>query len=189
VSTYFRTRHNAKNIFLQLFQLSTFSILIEFGGQLIFRGGAFYCNKFYINIYIIIIYTRVPIGELIKLIIDFVYFVYFFESVYPNRGSTLTADRMLPRQDEAFSRPTEYPMLWDGVLSQPTEYLLRLRKHYNGRQSTRSCKMEYSHGRQSTCYNRGNTVTADRILPQFAQASSRPTEYLMPRNGILSQPT
>ena len=109
-----------------------------------------------------------PIGELIKLIIDFVYFVYFFESVYPNRGSTLTADRMLPRQDEALSRPTEYPMLWDGVLSQPTEYLLRLRKHYNGRQSTRCCRMHYSHGRQSTCYNCGNTVTAGRVLTQIS---------------------
>ena len=106
-----------------------------------------------------------------------------------NRGSTLTADRILPRQDEALSRPTEYPKLQDAVLSQPTEYLLRLRKYYNGRQSTRCCRIEYSHERQSTCYNRRNTITADRIFPQFAQASSRPTEYLMLRNGILSRPT
>ena len=95
---------------------------------------------------------------------------------------------MLPRQDEALSRPTEYPMLWDGVLSQPTEYLLRLRKHSDGRQSARCYRMEYSHGRQSTGYNCGNTLTADKVLPQFEQTSRRPTEYSMRKNGVLQQP-
>ena len=77
------------------------------------------------------------------------------------------------------------------ILRRPTEYFRILRKHRGGRQSTRCYSKEYSHGRQdtlccriehydgrqSTLYNCGNTTTADRVLPHFAQASWRPTEY------------
>ena len=94
-------------------------------------------------------------------------------------GNIVTAVRVLPRKDEELQRPTEYPMLQDGVLSRATECLLRLRKHSDGRQSTRCYRMEYSHGRQSTGYNCGNTLTADRVLPQFEQTSRWPTEYLV----------
>ena len=82
-------------------------------------------------------------------------------------GNIVTAVRVLTRKDKELQRPTEYTMLQDGVLSRATECLLRLRK----RQSTRCYRMEYSHGRQSTGYKCGNTLTADRVLPQFAQAS------------------
>ena len=51
-------------------------------------------------------------------------------------GNIVTADRILPRLDEGLSRATEYPILQDGVLSRATEYLLRLRKHHHGREST-----------------------------------------------------
>lgn len=78
-------------------------------------------------------------------------------------GNIVTADRMLPQKDKELQRPTEYTMLQDGVLSRATECLLRLRKHSDGRQSTRCYRMEYSHGRQSTGYNCGNTPTADRV--------------------------
>jgi len=43
----FADRGQEKQFFHQN-QLSTKSILNEFGGQLIFRGVSFYCNKFYI---------------------------------------------------------------------------------------------------------------------------------------------
>ena len=78
-------------------------------------------------------------------------------------GNIVTADRMLPRMEEALQRPTEYTMLQDGVLSRATEYWLRLRKHSDGRHSTRCYRMEYSHGRQRTGYKCGNTPTADRV--------------------------
>ena len=94
-------------------------------------------------------------------------------------GNIVTAVRVLPQKDEELQRPTEYPMLQDGVLSRATECLLRLRKYSDDRQSTRCYWMEYSHGRQSTCHNCGNTLTADRVLPQFEQTSRRPTEYLV----------
>ena len=86
-------------------------------------------------------------------------------------GNIVMADRMLPQKDEALQRPTEYPIPQDRVLSRATECLLRLRKHSDSRQSARRYRMEYSHGRQSACYNCGNIPTADRVLPQFAQAS------------------
>ena len=86
-------------------------------------------------------------------------------------GNIVTADRMLPRKDEELQRPTEYPMLQDGVLSRETECLLRLRKHSGGGQNTRCNRKEYSRGRQSTCHNCGNIPMGDRVLPQFAQAS------------------
>ena len=114
-------------------------------------------------------------------------------------ASIVTPDRMLPQVEEELQPPTEDPMLQDGVLSRATEYLLRLRKYSdgrqsmrcykmgyynsrqsmrcckteysNGRQSTRCYKMEYSHSRQSTRYNCGNTLTADRVFLPSAQAS------------------
>ncbi len=100
-------------------------------------------------------------------------------------GNIVTADRMLPRMEEALQRPTEYTKLQDRVLSRATacllrlrktlrretECLLRLRKHSDGGQNTRCNRMEYPHGRQSTCYNCRNIPTGDRVLPQFAQAS------------------
>ena len=51
-------------------------------------------------------------------------------------GNIVTADRILPLLDEGLSRTTEYPILQDGVLSRAREYLLRLRKHHHGREST-----------------------------------------------------
>ena len=104
-----------------------------------------------------------PIGELIKLIIDFVYFVYFLSQFI--------------QIEEA---------LW-----RPTECFLDRMKHSLGRQSTRCCGMEYSHSRQSTCYDCGNTTTADRVpdaagwitltgdrvLATTAEIPSRPVEY------------
>ncbi len=96
-------------------------------------------------------------------------------------GNIVTADRILPQKDEALSRQTKYTMLRDGVLShatacllqlrktlrRETECLLRLRKHSGGGQNTRCNRMEYSHGRQSTCHNCGNIPTADRVLSPF----------------------
>ena len=83
-------------------------------------------------------------------------------------------------------------MLQDGVLQRPTEYFRNLRKHRNGRQSTRCDWMEYYNGRQSaqcdwmehyngrqsaqcdwmehyngrqnTCHDGRSTLTADRVL-------------------------
>ena len=104
-------------------------------------------------------------------------------------GNIVTAVRVLPRKDKELQRPTEYTMLQEGVLSRATECLLRLRKHSDGRQSTRYYRTEYSHGRQSAGYNCGNTLTADRVLPQFEQTSRRPTEYSMRANGVLPRPT
>ena len=103
------------------------------------------------------------------------------------------------------------------ALWRPTGYFLFLRKYCdgrqsiccdrmeysNGRQSSRCFGMEYAHGRQntrcyrmeyynrrqSTCYNGGNTLTADSVFPIFAQASWRPTKYPMLRDGILYRPT
>ena len=106
-------------------------------------------------------------------------------------GNIVTAVRVLPRKDKELQRPTEYTMLQEGVLSRATECLLRLRKHSNGRQSTRYCRTEYSHGRQSTCHDCGNTPTAgrvhdaigwstltgDRVLATTAEIRLRPTEY------------
>ena len=92
-------------------------------------------------------------------------------------GNIVTAVRVLTRKDKELQRPTEYPILQDGVLSLARECLLRLRKYSDDRQSARCYWMEYSHGRQSTGYNCGNTLTADRVLPQFEQTSRRPTEY------------
>ena len=63
------------------------------------------------------------------------------------------------------------------ILRRPTEYFSILRKHRDGRQNTLCCRMEYYDGRQSTLYNCRNTPTAGRVLPHFAQASWRPTEY------------
>jgi hypothetical protein len=103
-------------------------------------------------------------------------------------GNIVTAVRVLPRKDKELQRPTEYTMLQDGVLSRATEYLPRLRKHSDGRQSARCYRMEYSHGRQNAYYNCGNTLTADKVLPQFEQTSRRPTEYSMRKNGVLQQP-
>ena len=91
----------------------------------------------------------------------------------------------------------------EGALWRPTECFLISRKYcdgrqntrgygmeyYNGRQGMRCYKMGYYNGRQSTINLCGNTLTADRVLPQFAQILWRPTKYAMPRDGILSRPT
>ena len=106
-------------------------------------------------------------------------------------GNIVTAVRVLPRKDKELQRPTEYTMLQEGVLSRATECLLRLRKHSDGRQSTRYYRTEYSHGRQSACYDCGNTpmtdrvpdatgwstLTGDRVLATTAEIRLRPTEY------------
>ena len=90
---------------------------------------------------------------------------------YAAGWSTMTGDRVLATTAETLRRPTEYFRI--------------LRKHRDGRQSARyyrkeyshdrqntlCCRMEYYDGRQSTLYNFGNTPTADRVLPHFAQAS------------------
>ena len=87
------------------------------------------------------------------------------------RDSIVTADRMLPQQDE--------------VLQRPTEYQLQLRKYPNGRQSTRCCRMEYSDSRQSTSYNCGNTLTADR-MPASIGWSTPTADRMLPRtDGVL----
>lgn len=91
--------------------------------------------------------------------------------------STLTADKVLPHFAETSWRP------W--------EYFRKRMKISNGRQSTRCCRTEYSHGRQSACYDCGNTPTADRVpdttgqstltgdrvLAKTAEIRLRPTEY------------
>ena len=108
-------------------------------------------------------------------------------------GNIVTADRILPRKDKELQRPTEYTMLQEGVLSRATECLLRLQKHSDGRQSTRCYWMEYSHGRQSACYDCGNTpmtdrvpdatgwstLTGDRVLATTAETFRRPTECFL----------
>jgi hypothetical protein len=90
---------------------------------------------------------------------------------YAAEWSTMTADKVHYTTAETLRRPTEYFRI--------------LRKHRDGRQSARyyrkeyshsrqntlCCRMEYYDSRQSTLYNCGNTPTADRVLPQFAQAS------------------
>ena len=100
--------------------------------------------------------------------------------------NTLTADRIpdamgwsTPTGDRVLATTAE-------IRSRPTEYFRNLRKHRDGRQSTRCCRMEYSigrqntryyrmeyaNGRQSTCHNGGNTLTADLILPRFLEHES-----------------
>lgn len=87
-----------------------------------------------------------------------------------------------------------FPISWlnytEKTLQRPTEYFREKKKNSHGRQSTRCCRMENSNARQSTCYNCGNTptadrmlasiewstLTADRILPQLDEVLSRPTE-------------
>ena len=108
-------------------------------------------------------------------------------------GNIVTAVRVLPRKDKELQRPTEYTMLQEGVLSRATKCLLRLRKHSDGRQSTRYYRTEYSHGRQSACYDCGNTpmtdrvpdatgwstLTGDRVLATTAEIRLRPTECFL----------
>ena len=95
--------------------------------------------------------------------------------------NTPTADRV--RDATGWSTPTadKVPSTSAEILQRPTEYFRNLRKHRDGRQSTRCCRMEYSIGRQNTrCYrmeysigrqstrhNCGNTLTADLILPRL----------------------
>ena len=74
----------------------------------------------------------------------------------------MTADRVLATTAE--------------ILRRPTEYFSILRKHRDGRHSTRHYRMEYCNGRHSTNYNRGNTITTDKVLATTAEALSRPTE-------------
>ena len=73
----------------------------------------------------------------------------------------------------------------------PWEYFRERIKNSNGRQSTRCCRKVYSHGRQSACYDCGNTpmtdrvpdatgwstLTGDRVLATTAEIRLRPTEY------------
>lgn len=88
-----------------------------------------------------------------------------------------------------------FPISWlnytEKTLQRPTEYFREKKKNSHGRQSTRCCRMEYSHSRQSTCYDCGNTTTADRVLDAAgwitltgdrvlattAKIPSRPVEY------------
>ena len=157
-SIFYNFFYNAKYIFFQLFQLSTFSILIEFGGQLIFRGMRFIAINFkykYIN------YIRACLWPIDKIDNWFCIFCIFFwvclsksrkhsdgrqntsatgwstltaDRVPDAAGwSTLTADRVLATIAETLQRPTEYPMLQDALLSRATEYLLQLRKYRHGR--------------------------------------------------------
>ena len=104
-------------------------------------------------------------------------------------ASIVTPDRMLPQVEEELQWPTEYPMLQDGVLQRPTEYLIQLRKYSHGRQSTRCCRMEYSDSRQSTSYNCGNTFTPERM--PASNGWSTPTGIrMLPRlEGVLRRPT
>ena len=51
-------------------------------------------------------------------------------------ANIVTADKVFPQKDGVLRWPTEYTMLYDRVLQRPSEYLLRWKKHYNGRQST-----------------------------------------------------
>ena len=87
-----------------------------------------------------------------------------------------------------------FPISWlnytEKTLQRPTEYFREKKKNSHGRQSTRCGGMVYSNGRQSTCYNCGNTptadtmlasigwstLTADRMLPQSDEVLRRPTE-------------
>ena len=89
--------------------------------------------------------------------------------------STLTADKV--------------PLPFAETSWRPTEYFRDRMKNSNGRQSTRYCRMVYSHGRQSTCYTCGNTLTVDRVLATIAEILRRPTVYTMPLDGVLSRPT
>ena len=87
-------------------------------------------------------------------------------------GNIVTADRILPQQDEELQQPTEYPMLQDGVLSRATEYpilqngvlsraieyLLRMRK--------------YHHGRQRTSAICASIVTAEKVLSPTAWSTT-----------------
>ena len=95
------------------------------------------------------------------------------------RDSIVTPDRILPRKEKELSRPTEYPMLQDGVLQRPTEYLIQPRKYSNGRQNACFHWMEYSHGRLDASAIGWSTPTADRMLPQSDGVLSRPTRCLM----------
>ncbi len=82
-------------------------------------------------------------------------------------GNIVTADRMLPRKDEALSRQTMYTMLRDGVLSQATACLLQLRKTLRRETECLLQLRKHSDGRQSASSVCANIVTSDRVLSPF----------------------
>ena len=92
-------------------------------------------------------------------------------------------------RDGIRSRPTGYPMRWDGVLQRATEYLLQRRKYAHGRQSTSAicasivtADKVYDATGWDTLTADGipdatgwNTLSAVRVLATTAEILSRPT--------------
>ena len=91
--------------------------------------------------------------------------------------STLTADRVLAKFAEILRRPTKYTMLQDRIPSRPTEYLLQLRKYYNGRQSTSAICTSIVTADRVPDATEWNTLTADKVLATLEETLSRPTEF------------
>ena len=86
-----------------------------------------------------------------------------------------------------------FPISWlnytEKTLQRPTEYFREKKKNSHGRQSTRCCRMVYSNGRQSTCYNCGNTPTADRMLASIEWSTLTADRMLPQSDEVLSRPT
>ncbi len=96
-------------------------------------------------------------------------------------------------RDGIRSRPTGYPMRWDGVLQRATEYLLQRRKYAHGRQSTSAIcasivtadKVPDAAGWNTLSADRipdttgWNTLTAVRVLATTAKALSQPTGFYL----------
>ena len=86
-----------------------------------------------------------------------------------------------------------FPISWinytEKTLQRPTEYFREKKKNSHGRQSTRCCRMVYSNGRQSTCYNCGNTPTADRMLASIEWSTLTADRMLPQLDEVLSRPT
>ena len=85
-----------------------------------------------------------------------------------------------------------FPISWlnntEKTLQRPTEYFREKKKDSHGRQSTRCGGMVYSNGRQSTCYNCGNTLTADRMLASIEWSTLTADRMLPQLDGVLSRP-
>ena len=94
-------------------------------------------------------------------------------------------------REGVLSRPTKYLMLQDEALWRATEYLLQLRKYYDGRQSTSAfCasivtadRVRDTTGKSTLTADRipyaagWNTMTADKVHYTTSETLRRPTEY------------
>ena len=86
-----------------------------------------------------------------------------------------------------------FPISWlnytEKTLQRPTEYFREKKKNSHGQQSTRCGGMVYSNGRQSTCYNCGNTLTADTMLASIGWSTLTADRMLPQSDEVLRRPT